>query len=304
MFVFFARSIKFAFQGFIRNFWLSLVTIIILVLMLFSVTMVAGINFVAEKAIDSVKDKVDVSVYFKPDVNEEDIVNIQYRLESLSEVKDVVYISEEEALNNFKENHKNDQVIIDSLDELDENPLSATLIVKANTIDDYPDILAILDNPDYELLIRDRNFEDNEQVINTLSAISNDIEKVGIIVSSVFVIIAILIVFNTIRINIYTHREEIGIMKLVGATNWFVRAPFLFESLIYAVLGVIITIALLFPLLGVISPQINNFFDGYELDIISYFNENVIKIAGMQLAFVVFLSIISSSIAIGRYLKV
>ncbi|MDP2684718.1 MAG: permease-like cell division protein FtsX [bacterium] len=304
MFVFFGRSIKFAFQGFIRNIWLSIVTIIILVLMLFSVTMVAGINFVADSAINSVQDKVDVSIYFKPDTNEEDIVNIQYRLESLSEVKEVTYISEDQALENFRENHKDDVVILESLDELDENPLSATLIVKANTIDDYPDIIAILENPDYELLIRDRNFEDNEDVINKLSEISSKIERVGIMVSIVFIIIAILIVFNTIRINIYTHREEIGIMKLVGATNWFVRAPFLLESLIYAVLGVIITMAILFPLIGVIAPQINSFFDGYKLDIVSYFNENIIRIVGMQLGFVVFLCIISSSIAIGRYLRV
>jgi len=304
MFVFLGRSIKFAFQGFIRNIWLSIVTVIILVLMLFSVTMVAGLNFVGESAIDSVKDKVDVSIYFKPDTSEEDIVNIQYRLESLSEVKEVSYISEDEALENFRENHKDDLVILESLDELDENPLSATLIVKANTIDDYPDIIAVLENPDYESLIRDRNFEDNEDVISKLSEISNKIERVGIMVSIVFVIIAILIVFNTIRINIYTHREEIGIMKLVGATNWFVRAPFLIESLIYAVLGVIITMAILFPLVGVIAPQLNSFFDGYELDIVGYFNENIIKIVSMQLAVVVFLSIVSSSIAIGRYLRV
>lgn len=272
--------------------------------MLFSVTMVAGINFVADRAIDSVKDKVDVSVYFKPDTEEEDIVNIQYRLESLSAVKEVTYISEDEALENFKENHKDDVVILESLAELDENPLSATLVVKANSIDDYPDILAILENPDYESLIRDRNFEDNEEVINKLSDLSQKIEKVGIIISIVFVIIAILIVFNTIRINIYTHREEIGIMKLVGATNWFVRAPFLVESLIYAVLSVIITIAILFPLLGVIAPQVNSFFDGYELDIVSYFNDNIIRIVGLQLAVVIFLNIVSSSIAIGRYLRV
>lgn len=304
MFVFLARSIKFAFQGFIRNFWLSLVTIIILVLMLFSVTMVAGVNFVADKAIDSIKDKVDVSVYFKPNVEEEDIFNIQNRLESLSEVKEVTYISEDQALEKFKKNHQDEPIILESLDELDENPLSATLIVKANTIDDYNDVMSVLENPDYDSLIRDRNFEDNEDVITKLSDLSKRIAKIGIIISTIFVIIAILIVFNTIRINIYTHREEIGIMKLVGATNWFVRAPFLIESLIYAFLGVIITIALLFPLLGVISPQINDFFEGYDLNIITYFNDNIIRIVSMQIAFVVILSIISSSIAIGRYLRV
>ncbi|XOU94992.1 MAG: cell division protein FtsX [Candidatus Kerfeldbacteria bacterium] len=304
MFVFFTRTIKFALQGFIRNIWLSIVTIIILILMIFSVTMVAGINFVAEKAIDSVKEKVDVSVYFKPDALEEDIINVQYRLESLSEVKEVNYISKSVALDNFKEKHKDDEIILESINELDENPLSATLVIKANTIDDYPNILTVLENPDYTAIISDRNFDNNESVINRLSELSNQLERIGIIVSIVFIIIAILIVFNTIRINIYTHREEIGIMKLVGATNWFVRAPFLVESMLYAVLSVAITLALLYPLLSVITPQVNIFFEGYNLDIISYFNTNLIQIIAWQLAFVIVLNIISSSIAIGRYLRV
>jgi len=304
MFVFIYRSIKFAFQSFFRNFWLSVVTIIILVLTIFSVTTVAGINYIAEKAIESVKDKVDVSVYFKPEVESKEVINVRYRLEELSTVKEVTYVSREEALDKFRERHQDDPVILESIDQLEENPLSATLVIKANNIDDYQSILSFLDNPDYDELIQDKNFDDNEKVINQLSTISNKIENIGIIVSVIFVVIAVLIVFNTIRINIYTHREEIGIMKLVGATNWFVRAPFLVESLIYAVLAVIICLAILYPLLGVVAPQVNNFFEGYNLDLVSYFNSNLWQIIGWQLAFAVLLSILSSSIAVGKYLRV
>lgn len=304
MFVFIYRSIKFAFQSFFRNFWLSVVTIIILVLTIFSVTTVAGINYVAEKAIDSVKDKVDVSVYFKPEVESKEVINVRYRLEELSTVKEVTYVSREEALDKFRERHQDDSVILESIDQLEENPLSATLVIKANDIDDYQGILSFLDNPEYDELIQDKNFDDNEKVINQLSTISNKIENIGIIVSVIFVVIAVLIVFNTIRINIYTHREEIGIMKLMGATNWFVRAPFLIESLIYAVLAVIICLAILYPLLGVVAPQVNNFFEGYNLDLVSYFNSNFWQIIGWQLAFSVLLGILSSSIAVGKYLRV
>lgn len=304
MFVFTFRTIKFAFQSFFRNFWLSVVTIIILVLTIFSVTTVAGINYIAEKAIESVKDKIDVSVYFKPEVESGEVINVRYRLEELSTVKEVTYVSREEALDKFKEKHKDDPVILESIDQLEENPLSATLIIKAKTIDDYPSILLFLDDPDYGELIQDKNFDDNEKVISQLSTLSNKIETIGIIISIIFVVIAVLIVFNTIRINIYTHREEIGIMKLVGATNWFVRAPFLVESLIYAVLAVMICLAILYPLLGLVAPQVNNFFEGYSLDLVSYFNSNFWQIIGYQLAFSVLLSILSSSIAVGRYLRV
>jgi cell division transport system permease protein len=304
MLVFFSRTIKFALQGFFRNFWLSIVTVIILILTLFSVTIVAGVNIIAKQAITSVESKVDVSVYLKPSTEEKDITNIRYRLEGMSEVQTVTYVSSQDALEKFKQAHANDPVILESLTQLDSNPLGATLIIKAKSIDDYPRIMALLDNTEYSGLIQDKNFEDNQKVIDRLSALSKKIQRVGIIISIIFIIIAILIIFNTIRINIYTHREEIGIMKLVGASNWFVRAPFLVESFMYALLSVVLCLLIMYPLLGVITPQINDFFTGYNLNLVQYFESSFWKIVGLQFAFAILLSAISSGIAIGRYLKV
>jgi len=130
MFVSTYRTFKFAWQSFFRNIWLSIATVIILVLTLFSITIVAGVNVIAEKAIESVQDKIDVSVYFKSNVEEKEILNVRYRLEELSQVKLVTYVSKEEALEKFKAKHSDNPVILESLDQLEENPLSATLIVK------------------------------------------------------------------------------------------------------------------------------------------------------------------------------
>jgi len=304
MLVSFYRTIKFAFQSFWRNIWLSIVTIIILVLTLFSISIVGTINMVANAAIESVKEKVDVSAYFKNGVSETDILNTQANLESLSMVESIRYISSAEALAVFKEEHRDDPVVMESLEELAENPLPATLVIKANNIDDYRAILEVLESPEYSALIEDKDFEDHEEVITSLSNISKRVQRIGIIVSVIFIIIAILIIFNTIRINIYTHREEIGIMKLVGASNRFVRSPFLVESLMYAIIAVLISIAILYPLLGVITPQINDFFEGYDVNLIDYFNSHLWQIIGLQLAFSVVLSVLSSSIAIGKYLRV
>ncbi len=304
MLVFLLRTIKFALQGFFRNFWLSIVTIIILVLTIFSISVVAGLNVVASKAIASVEDKVDVSVYFKSTVSESEILNARYRLESLSEVESVNYISRNEALDNFKKQHANDPLILESLEQLETNPLGATLVVKAKSIEYYPRIMTFLEDPAYDDLIQDKNYEDNKEVIDKLNDLSDRIQRIGIIISVVFIIIAVLIIFNTIRINIYTHREEIGIMKLVGASNWFVRAPFLVESLFYAVLAVIICMVIMYPLLGVVAPQVNNFFEGYNLDLVQYFNSYFWRIFGLQFAFALVLSAFSSGIAITRYLKV
>ncbi len=304
MFLFLGRAIKFAIQGFFRNFWLSLVTIIILILTLFSVTIVTGINVVAEQAITSIQDRVDVSVYFKADANEQNVLTVRDTLLALPEVQDVTYVSKDQALEKFRAEHSDDSVILDAIDQLEENPLSATIIIKAHSIDEYSAITAVLDDPQYTDLIEERNFDNNEEVINRLADVSNRIEQIGIIVSVIFVIIAVLIIFNTIRINIYTHREEIGIMKLVGSSNAFVRMPFIIESLLYAIIAVAIALAVLYPLINVVAPQINSFFAGYDFDITSYFQNNILRLVMLQLLFAIVLSAISSSIAIGRYLRV
>jgi len=298
------RTIKFALQGFWRNIWLTIVTVIILVLTLFTLSVVGGINVIGNAAIKSIQEKIDVSVYFKPEVKDDDVISVNYRLSSLPQVKEVKYISKEEALANFKEKHKDDPVIIESLEELSDNPLGATLVVKANNITDYQSILSVLDEPDYSTSIQDINYQDNQQVIDQLSSITKKVQKVGIIISIIFIIITIMIVFNTIRITIYTHREEIGIMKLVGATNWFVRAPFLLESLLYGIFAAVICVAIIYPIINIISPHISNFFEGYNLDMLSYFRQHFWQILGLQLGFSVFLSMVSSAVAVGKYLKV
>jgi len=304
MFISLFRTIKFAWLGFWRNIWLSIVTIVILVLTLFSISLVGMVNLVANAAIESVKDKIDVSVYFKTSIEEVEILNAKNNLESLSTIKSIEYISAADALDAFREEHKDELSIIEGLDELTDNPLPATLVVQANNIDDYQLILEILNNPEYSNLIEDKDFEDHEQVIANLSNISKRAQRIGIIISGIFIIIAILLIFNTIRINIYTHREEIGIMKLVGASNRFVRSPFLVESFMYAVLAVIISIAILYPLISIISPQVNSFFEGYDFNLLNYLNSHFWQIVLLQLGFAIVLSFLSSSIAIGKYLKV
>ncbi|MBI5037975.1 MAG: ABC transporter permease [Candidatus Kerfeldbacteria bacterium] len=304
MLLFLARTIKFALQGFFRNFWLSVVTIIILVLTLCSITLVAGINVVAEQAIASIQDRVDVSIYFKQEVSENDALAVRDRLLGLAEVETVTYVSKEDALEKFKSQHQDDTVILEAIEQLEENPLSATIIIKADSIEEYTAILAVLDNPQYSNLIEERNFDDNETVISRLSDVSNRIEQIGIIISAIFVLIAVLIVFNTIRINIYTHREEIGIMKLVGSSNAFVRMPFIIETFMYALISVVLTIAILYPLMNVVAPQVSSFFEGYDLDLATYVHDHIFYVIGMQLVFSVLLSTLSASIAIGRYLKV
>ncbi|MAF14207.1 MAG: hypothetical protein CMI53_04965 [Parcubacteria group bacterium] len=298
------RIILFAWQSFWRNIWLSIVTITIIVLTFISINFLITVNVVSDAAINIVKDKVDISVYFRPDITEPQVDEVQTYLSSLTQIKEINYISQQEALEKFRQAHREDQVIIESLEELETNPIGATLQIRAKNIDDYPEIISILDNSKYNDLILDKNFDDNQAYIGKIKEFSDNIRKVGLFSLGVFAIIALLIVFNTIRVAIYTHREEIGVMKLVGATNWFIRSPFLVEAVFYGVVSCVIAIIIIYPLLNFIQPHINSFFLTEEFNVINYFNQNFWKIFGLEILVIIFLNIITSVVAIRRYLKV
>ncbi len=297
------QIITFAWQSFWRNIWLSVVTITIITLAFVSVNLLIILNIVTDTSIELVKDKVDVSVYFRPEVTEPQVLEVKTYLSSVAQVKDIKYKSQQEALQEFRQKHQKDTLIVESLEELEQNPLGATLVIQAKDIKDYPEILQILDNSKYSSLILDKNFDDHKVYISKIKQISDNINRIGLFVSLLFILIALLIVFNTIRVAIYTHSQEIAIMKLVGATNWFIRGPFLLESTFYGAIACILAAAIVYPALNFIQPYLNSFFLT-DFNILKHFQENFWQIFSLELLTIIFLNIISSSIAIRRYLKV
>lgn len=299
----FLRILKFSFQDIGRNIWLSIVTITILTLALFSINLLLTVNVITNTAIESIKEKIDVNLYLNADAPEDKINALKAKISNLEEVKDINYISKAEALESFKVEHKNDPEILDALRELGKNPLSPVLVIKANNIDQF-DALVLNLNKIEDDVIESRNFEDHKLILGKINSLSKKINEVGLFISLVFVVITVLVVFNSIRVAIYTHRKEITIMKLVGASNWFVKAPFLISGLIYALIGTIIVIAIFYPFLSLLQPYLETFFIGYDINIFTYYNENIIKIFGLQFLAAAFINVFASFIALGRYSKV
>ncbi|MFA5029538.1 MAG: permease-like cell division protein FtsX [Patescibacteria group bacterium] len=297
------RSVIFALQSFWRNIWLSLATIFIISLTFLSINFLVIINAISDSAIVAVKDRVDVSVYFKRDVKEDKINEVKNHLETLPQVKEIIYHSPEDNLKEFKAKHENDPVIKETLDELAGNPLGATLIIKAKDLESYPEVLKAIDNPAYSELVEEKNYNDHQLVINRINTIANNIRRGGLVISIIFVIIAALIVFNTVRIAIFTHRNEVGIMKLVGASNWFVRSPFILENIFSGILACLLAIIVTYSFLALLQPHLASFFEGVDFDVTKYFNEHFLIIFGLQLVGITILNIISSSLALGRYLR-
>ncbi|HCU31345.1 TPA: hypothetical protein DIC21_01240, partial [Candidatus Uhrbacteria bacterium] len=248
------RVIKFAFQHFFRNIWLSLVTVSMLTLTLLALNILLSLNLATDAAIKNIESRVDISVTFKTEAVESDAKNTAIYLQSFSEVRDVQIITPDEALEAFKIKHANNPIVLASIEEVGENPFGYELIIQANSTDNYPMILEALDNPSFRDQIEDKDFASHEAVLNKISSVANQVRFFGLILVILFLTIAVLIVFNTVRVAIFVHREEISIMRLVGATGWFIRTPFLIEALIFSFLAVLISGAFMIFAATVLDP--------------------------------------------------
>jgi len=300
-----SRIVKFSLQSFGRNIWLSIVTITIIVLTLFSVTSLVFVNATMNEAIRLVESKVDVSVYFKPTATPDQVFAVQTNLEALSYVREVKYVTKSEALEKLRAMYNDSPLILESLKELDSNPLGDTLIVGTFDTADYQKVIDVLNaTPQYAVLIDNKNFDDNRFVVDKLEALSTQAVRIGWAVTIFFLLIAILVIVNTIRIAIYTHKNEIGIMKLVGASNRFVRGPFVVEAIIYAFIGSFITFGLAYIFAHVSDPYVRGLLAQADFSLTMYLNEHILLLFGGELLGIVFISVVATWLALSRYLKV
>ncbi len=297
-----SRIIKYGINGFLRNGWLSISTIGIMVLASVVFEGLILFNVVSKGAVSSLQEKIDISVYFKSNVPEDSILNIKKSLEALVEVKEVQYVSRDEALVEFKKAHEADQVITQTLDQLEENPLLASINVKAQDPRHYGTIAEYLEKPVYKDLIEKVTYAQNHVVIDRLISLVDTIKNSGAILTVFLTFLAIMITFNTIRLAIFSSSDQIGIMRLVGASNNFIRGPFIIEGILDGIIAAIVSFAILIPAINFSSPYIVKFIPEINLQV--YFNENLIRLFSYQLLFGVGLGIISSFIAIRRYLHV
>ena len=194
-------------------------------------------------------------------------------------------------------------MILSSIIELDDNPLQPILTVKARYPEDYAVVADTINIDEYKTIVDKVDFDDNKEVINRLTNLTTTLKRVGVALSVVFTLIVVLVVYNTIRLTIYTQKYEIRIMKLVGATSNFVRLPFIVEGVIYGLVGSIGSFAILYPLVEYISPFVGNFLGEQSVDMLTYFNEHILIIFALELVTGVLLGVLSSLLAVRRYVK-
>lgn len=297
-----SRIIKYGWQSFLRNGWLSVSTIGIMILALIVFEGLLLFNVIGTGAIQSIKEKVDITVYFKSTATEDSILDVKKSLEGLSEVRDVEYVSKELALKEFKERHAGEEVIAQTLEELDENPLLASLNIKARDLSEYGTIAAYLESPALDGLVEKVNFSQNEVVINRLIALIAAFKRGGIALAAFLAFLAIMVTFNTIRLAIFSNSEQLSIMRFLGASNGFIRGPYIVEGVLYGVIGALISFFIMLPVVGLVSPHLANFIPGVNLSV--YIQGNIFSLLFYQVFWGVALGIISGAIATRKYLRI
>jgi len=296
------RIFKAAWQGFVRNGWLSVATIIVMILSILIFSGVLMLNTAFGMAIKTLKEKVDISVYFKAYTPEEDILKIKDEVSGLKEVARVDYISQQQALAIFTEQRKSDPLITKALQELGENPLSASLNIKAKSTNDYPTIVSYIDSSTFKDKLLSVDLADNQKVITRLNSLGKGLQAGTLLLDIVLSLVAIIVAFNTIRMAIFALREEVTIMKLAGASNWFIRGPFLVNGMLCGVIAAFATLILFIPIVLWLGPKAAAFVSGFNM--IGYFFSHLGLILLWQLLFGIIIGVVSSFIAITKYLKV
>lgn len=302
----FWRVVRAAMLNFWRNVWLSVATTFIMVITLLMMSSLYFANIFGAHVLRTIEQKVDVSVTFKENVQDEYIRAIADELRARPDVEEVTVISSTEALEIFRERHAEEPLIEETLQELENNPLPASLYIVATDPQFYANIARGLDADKYSPFIEKINFESTRGVIERLISLIDSVKNVGIITTALFAVLAALIMFNTVRLAIYSFREEIEIMRLVGASRWFIQGPFLIESILVALLAVAITVALVYPALDASSPHLQRFFfdaRNEQFSLYDYARTHWLTVISLQLGTAVGLAFISSYIAIRRYLR-
>lgn len=302
----FKRVAQAGFFGFVRNSFVSLASIFT---MLVTLSVIMSLMFggaILNTTLAALKDKVDLNVYFVRDAQEQDVLAMKKSIEALPEVASVTYISQAQALENFRERHKNDQYTLAALDELDHNPLGATFNVKTKEPSQYEGLAQFLQTKtaisgDSTQIIDKVNYFQNKTAIDKLIRIINASDKVGFVAMIVLIAISILITFNTIRLVIFMSRDEISVMRLVGASSFYTRGPFVVTGILCGFTAALATLVLFYPLTLSIGHFTENFFIGFNL--FDYYTSHFGQLFVVVMGSGIVIGAISSYLAVRKYLR-
>ncbi|HBG81534.1 TPA: hypothetical protein DDW69_01695 [candidate division CPR2 bacterium] len=298
----FIRIVKSGFTSFIRNGWLTVAAIGMMVITLMIISFFAIISLLISEGSDVVKNKADMSIYFKPGITTELITEFINELKEDNNVTKIKFTSSEDAIKDYREMYKYRPKLLEALENSGANALPSSIQVDfedpskqdqiSGKIEEYK-VKGVVDHPSYE--------GQKKVVVDKIVKIAVFTKKAGWILATVFAFISLIIIFNTVRLAIFARKEEIEIMQLVGAANWYIKGPFVFEGAIYGIIGTIVSIAIMYPLFSVFAPSLSQFFG--ITNIFNFLRLNLWSVILAEFALGTAIGVLSSLFAIRKHLK-
>ena len=298
------RIIRAGFIGFWRSSYVSIASVLVLTVTLFVIGALMLSAAFLESTLTSIQERVDISVSFKLDAPESEIKALQTSLELLPEVSQVTYASREQELADFQARHRDNSLLVQSLNEVG-NPFGARLSILATDPSQYEVIARFLEKNNQDSVLSEPIIDQisfKRDIVDKLFGLISTSRTVGLFISVLLICLSILVTFTTISLAIYISREEISVMRLVGADNFYIRGPFLVQGVIAGVISSFIAITLLYPSVIWVRNTTVNVYGGINL--VSYFIDNFAKVFLTLLISGIILGIISSFLAVRKYLKV
>ncbi len=273
-----------------------------------TLTVILGLFFtqaLLDASLKAIESRVDVTIYIAENTEDITIEMLQKELEAMPEIADVQYISKEEALVIFKERHASDELTLQALDEVGNNPLPASFVIHAKDTAQYENIISTLEQnstfiEEHKSFITKVNFSRNKEIIDRILVLRDGVRKFGYTLTLIFIIIAILVTFNTVKLSTFTMKEEIEVMRLVGARSAYIRGPFIIAQIVYSLVAALITLVIFLGITYLLRDSLTVFFG---VDLFVYYITNIIEIAVLVVFSGVILGVISSFASVSKYLK-
>jgi cell division transport system permease protein len=296
------RIIKFGWDNFSRNFGASLAAVFVMVIVISGITSLYLFQRPLDYLLESIQERMDVSVYFSEDCLEDDILKASREISEVPEVKSVEYVSRDEAYRKFTERHQSDLLLMDSLEELGINPFLASLNIRAKDSSGYASIVSFIEKSEFQPVIEKVDYYQKRPMMEKLLSLDSRVRQIALVFSLIFAVIAFLVAFNQVQLSLQKAKEEISTMKLVGSPNWLIKGPFLVQGMIVGILASFVTLAVFWGGLALFNSSLEKSMPC--LNIIGFFTEHFFFILILQLAVGIGIGAFASLAAIRKYLKV
>ena len=301
------RIINTGLVNFVRNLSLAIAAIAIMVVTLTIVLFSVIVNYTFSHTISQITGKIDISVYLKDRVTPGQTQTLLSELKHLPNVANVQYLSKAQALQQYEASNKSNQQLLQAVSETTTNPIPATIIIKPYNLNQIETIKNYLSKPAIAAQQTDPpSYSGQEkQAIDNITHATDVLQQIGVVAVIVFAVVSVLIIFNTIQMAIFNRRDEIQIMRLLGAGTWYIRGPFIVESVVYGILSAVFSIAIVNGAFQASSGTLQASSLGL-LDINyanNFFDNRFITLLLIQLGLGIVIGAVSSLIATRRYLK-